>query len=129
MVRTIGAYITSENYPNDYVIGDSYSTFRNCDVSVHLGEDEAIVLTFEDFELKRSQDELRIYDTLISNTSYLKNYLKHSTLDKMTPVKLSGNNALIRLRTQACSPYNCRCRTETGRGFKIKVGVGKWDFG
>lgn len=123
VVTSAGTYITSENYPNDYVIGDSYGSFTNYDVNVHLDDGELISLTFEDFDLKRSTDKLQIHDTL-SVPSYPKTYTKYIEPDTTNPLTLSGNKALIRLQTRACGPYDYRCDNVTGRGFKIKVGVG-----
>ena len=85
---------------------------------------EVIVLTFEDFELKPFSDKLEIYDTLISNTNYVKSFSSYNKpkIDQEEKLILSGNEGLIRLKSSACSGWGS---CNTGRGFKIQVDIGK----
>ena len=95
---------------------------ENCDTTIHLAGDENVVLTFDDFDMKRTMDALYIFDTLVSTATPIKSF---SSYRSPTLVTLSGNRALIRLKVFACSPFSRRCDTNTGRGFKIRVGIGK----
>ena len=109
--------MTSENYPNDFTAD------QTCDAYIRLAGDQKIVLTFEDFELKKYGDWLQIFDTLVSTIVPLNTFMKFDTLNSMEPLTLSGNKGIIRLTSRACPYYSKDC--DTGRGFKIKVGVGK----
>ena len=51
-------------------------------------------------------------------------FFKYSKLSDMEPLTLSGNKGIIRLKTGVCPTWSTNC--DTGRGFKIKVGVGKY---
>lgn len=89
-----------------------------------LAEGEAIVLTFEDFELKGFGDGLEIYDTLISNKYYVKSFNSRNKpkIDPPEKLILSGNEGLIRLKSFGCLSFGS---CNTGRGFKIKINIGK----
>ena len=118
-----GATVTSENYPEGFNAGPT------CDVNIQLSEDQIIVLTFVDFELKRYGSALEIYDTSFSPMSFVKSFISYHKpgTDKMSPVTLSGNKGLIRLRSYACPNWDKNC--DNGKGFKIRVGVGKaWNI-
>ena len=83
-------------------------------------------MNFEDFELKLFSDKLEIYDTLISNTTYVKSFSSYNKpkIDQQEKLILSGNKGLIRLISPVCSSFSFGS-CNTGRGFKIQVNIGK----
>ena len=85
-------------------------------------------MTFEDFELRRYGDKLQIIDEFFSTTTPLQSFLDADKPNEMEPLYLSGNKGIIRLISKACEKVSLVNTThcDTGRGFKIKVGFGKF---